>query len=117
MTSSFTSKRKQDVIPRSEVRTKQVKVMLNESEFFAIDEIRKGSSLSRAEVMRLLVFNKKIERPPVVPEVNIQLARDLGKALGNLATLAGVMRDGVFVEIGDVKYVIQDLQKALRGQK
>lgn len=117
MTSSFSSKRKQDDIMPFNVRTNQVKVMLNDEELSFLDNARAGTRYSRAELIRAIFFNKKIERPPVVPEVNIQLARDLGKALGNLATLAGVMRDGVFVEIGDVKYVIQDLQKALRGQK
>ena len=113
----FDSKRKQDRIPVEKVRKVQVKVMLNHEEVLFLDGARASSRLSRAEAMRALAFNRKIERAPVVPEVNLNLARELGRALGNLATVATVMRAGKFVELEDVKYQLTELQKALRGAK
>jgi len=113
----FDSKRKQDRIPVEQVRKVQVKVMLNHEEVLFLDGARASSRLSRAEAMRALAFNRKIERAPVVPEVNLNLARELGRALGNLATVATVMRAGKFVELEDVKYQLTELQKTLRGAK
>lgn len=99
------------------VRTNQVKVMLNDEELSFLDSARAGTRYSRAELIRAIFFSRKIERPPIVPEVNLVLARDLGKALGNLAAVATIMREGNYVEFDDIRYVVRELQKTLRGEK
>lgn len=113
--SDFVSKRKQDEIPPEKRRTNAVKVMLNEEEFSLIESLSSSRKISKAEVIRALVFNQKLDPVKVVPDVNLELARNLGRALGNLATVAGVMRSGKFVALEDVKYQVVELQKALRG--
>ena len=115
----FLSKRKQDEIPEYEVRTFAVKVMMNSDEINILDSARSSTNLSRAEVIRALIFKNAaaIKKAPIVPEINLQLARDLGRALGNLSTVAGVMRAGKFVELEDARYQVTELQKILRGAK
>lgn len=113
----FGSKRKQDRIENSARRNIQVKVMLNDEEALILDRAREASKLSRAEAMRALFLNRKIERAPIVPEVNREFARNLGRALGNLAAVASVMREGKYVGFDDIRYVVHELQKTLRGEK
>lgn len=115
-TVDYRSKRKQDEIQPDERREIAVKVMLNHAELDLIESARTGTKLSRAEVIRALALNLKVERAPIVPEVNLALARDLGRSLGNLATVAGVMRSGKFVELEDARWQVLQLQKILRGQ-
>jgi hypothetical protein len=113
----YRSKRKQDEIQPDERREIAVKLMLNHAELELLESARIGTKLSKAEIIRALAFNQKVERAPIVPEVNITLARDLGRSLGNLATVAGVMRAGKFVELEDARWQVLELQKILRGQK
>lgn len=115
MKASYRSKQKQDHIEQDEVRLKAIKIMVNSAELAQIEAARIGTKLARAEVVRFLALGKKIERAPVVPEVNLQLARDLGRSLGNLSTVATVMRSGQFVELADVRFQVLELQKILRG--
>ena len=117
MRTDYRSKRRQDEIAPEEVRTVTIKMMVNQSELAHIEAARAGTKLSRAEISRALIAGKKVERAPIIPEVNLQLARDLGRSLGNLATVAGVMREGKYVEFEDVRFQVLELQKILRGIK
>lgn len=116
MVADFRSKRKQDNIQEDERREIAIKVLVNQDELDVIEDARVGTRFSRAEIVRALALKRKIEHAPIVPEINLILARDLGRSLGNLATLAGVMRSGTFVELEDVRCRVVELQKILRGQ-
>lgn len=111
----YVSKRKQDRIPANERRTKAVKVMFNEDEFTAVESVASRHNISKAEVIRAMVFSHKLDPVKEVPEVNVELARNLGRALEDLATVAGGMRVGKLVALEEVQHQVWALQRALRG--
>lgn len=96
-------------LPDSERRKWSVNVRFNDKELADLDAIR-GSS-SRAEALRLLGFN---HFPPQIPTINSDVRKDLGRALGNLATAATGMRDGEYVEL---RGLVIELREKLGGVK
>jgi len=106
----FLSKRKQDEPPVDEVRSHQVKVMLNDAELGMLDDVR--GRLSRAEVMRYLLMNKM---PPPVPALNVMAWTELSRASANLNQLAHHLNAGGAFEIELIKETLDRFRAALIG--
>ncbi len=97
-------------LPADERRTHCVSVRFNPSELDDLDKTR--GRHTRGEAVRLALF---AHLPAPVPSVNASLRADLSRALGNLATVAVVMRGGEFVETAEIKQMIGDLRSSLIG--
>lgn len=73
-----------------------------------IDALRCGRT--RAATIRTAALGN-LPRP--IPAINSSLWVDLGRCLGNLATLAGMSRAGQFVEVADARRAVTDLRLLL----
>lgn len=87
-----------------------VSVRLNDAELERLD-IARGRH-QRGEALRMISMDKL---PAPVPEINVALRADLGRSLGNLATIATAMRAGNFAELGEIKILISELRNQLLG--
>ena len=85
-----------------------VSVRLHADEVAILDSRRQRNQ--RGSYLRAVLLYKA---PPVIPQVNQQLHRDLGRALGNLSTLATSMRGGSYIELQDVLAAVRDLKMLL----
>ncbi|MDP2780955.1 plasmid mobilization relaxosome protein MobC [Devosia sp.] len=106
----FLSKRKQDESPVKEIRTHQVKVMLNDDELRFLDDVRGG--LNRAEVMRYMLQNKM---PAPIPELNVIAWTELSRASANLNQLTHHLNAGGAFEVEQVKATLERFRAALIG--
>lgn len=95
-------------LPESERRKWSVNVRFNDQELADLDQVRGHSR--RAEALRLLAFS---HFPAPIPPVNADLRADLGRCLGNLATVAVIARGGQFVEADEVKKLVIELREKL----
>jgi len=98
-------------LPESERRIHSVNVRLNDAELAELDKAR--SRFQRAEALRMLALTS-LPSPINTPTVNSELAANIGRTFGNLATLATAIRSGEFVELAIIKKELQDLQFALK---
>lgn len=89
-------------------RTQCVSVRLNTVEAALLDQRRKRSQ--RGRYLRALLLDRT---PPVIPTINLDMHRDLGRALGNLATIATAMRAGNYAELNDVLGAVRALRTSL----
>jgi hypothetical protein len=89
-------------------RTHCVSVRLSPAELDLLDG-RRGRN-QRGSYLRACLLDKL---PPIIPPVNLSLYRDLGRALGNLSTIAVAMRSGKYVELPEVLQVVRDLRMRL----
>jgi hypothetical protein len=89
-------------------RTHCVSVRLSPAELSLLDSRRARNQ--RGSYLRACLLDKL---PPVIPPVNLSLHRDLGRALGNLATVATAMRGGKYVELPEVLQTVRDLRLRL----
>ena len=85
-----------------------VSVRLHSDEVAILDSRRQRNQ--RGSYMRAILLDKT---PPVIPAINQQLHKDLGRGLGNLATLATSMRAGQYVELPEVLQAVRDLRLIL----
>jgi len=108
--SDFLSKRKQDEPPAEEVRSHQVKVMLNDHEIHLLDLAR--GSLSRAEVFRFLLLNKM---PRPIPELNAAAWIALSRSAANLNQLARQLNMGEQVQVEQLRVSLEQFRMALIG--
>lgn len=99
-------------LPESELRTHCVSVRLNTAELAALDKIRR--KFQRGETLRMISFSR-LPTPVIVPEINRELATNIGRSFGNLATLATAMRGGEYVPLDQIKTALADLQLSLIG--
>ncbi|GAB5604157.1 hypothetical protein TK5_02360 [Sideroxyarcus sp. TK5] len=97
-------------LPPEERREHCVSVRLNPRELDDLDSIR--GRHTRGEAVRLALFDKL---PAPIPAVNADLRANLGRALGNLSTVAVAMRAGAYIESDEIKKMISDLRSALAG--
>ena len=97
-------------LPPDEKRNHCVSVRLNPAELDRLDKIR--GRMTRGEAVRLTMFSKM---PAAVPSINSDLRSDLGRSLGNLATLAGASRAGEYIDVTEIKTAIADLRARLTG--
>jgi hypothetical protein len=89
-------------------RTHCVSVRLSPTELSLLDD-RRGRN-QRGSYLRACLLDKL---PPVIPQVNLSLHRDLGRALGNLSTISVAMRGGKYVELPEVLQAVRDLRLRL----
>lgn len=95
-------------LPEIEKRKYCVSVRMNPAELAAIDALR--GRMRRGEAVRLALF---ANLPAPVPPINAELRADLGRALGNLATIAKTIRSGEHIDITEIKTVIDELRAQL----
>ncbi|MHB1115173.1 plasmid mobilization relaxosome protein MobC [Sideroxydans sp.] len=107
---NFLSKRKQDEPSVEEVRSHQVKVMLNDEELRLLDDIR--GRLSRAEVLRYLLMNKM---PPAIPALNQTAWTELSRASANLNQLVRHLNTGGALDVEQIIVMLDQLRAALIG--
>jgi len=107
---NFLSKRKQDDPPVEEVRSHQVKIMLNDKEISLLDDVR--GRLNRAEVMRYLLMDKM---PAPVPALNTLAWTELSRASANLNQLTHHLNAGGAFEVEQVKVMLERFRAALIG--
>jgi len=93
-----------------EVRDYCASVRLNPQELSQLDAVR--GKHQRGEALRMLALTSL---PAPVPAINADLRADLGRALGNIATLAIAMRAGDYAQIDDIKSVIFEAREKLGG--
>jgi hypothetical protein len=85
-----------------------IAVRFSDGELSSIDALRGGRT--RAAAVRTAALGA-LPRP--VPQINLHLWTDLGRALGNLSALAGMGRGGQFVDVGDARQAVTDLRRLL----
>jgi len=93
-----------------EKRTNFIAVRLTDAELSSVDSAR--GKMTRAAAVRHLAL---AQMPAPVPAINLHAWVDLGRALGNLATLAGMSRSGQFVDVGKAREAVAALRAALVG--
>jgi hypothetical protein len=98
-------------LPVGELRTHRIYLLLNDRELAQLDAAR--GRHQRAEAARMLLDRL----PAPVPEINADLRADLGRALGNLATIGTSMRGGEYIPLDDIKQAIFDLRDKLAGAR
>ena len=91
-------------------RMNKVCVFLTDAETAGLDD-RRGK-MRRSACLRACLTNSV---PPVIPPLNLHAWIDLGRALGNLATLSGMSRSGQYVDIGEARAAVNTLRAALIG--
>ena len=97
-------------LPVEELRTHCISVRLNPAELSELDSAR--GHHTRGEAVRLSLFNNL---PAPVPEINSDLRSELGRCLGNLATVAVVARSGDYIEGEEVRKLVVELRSKLIG--
>ena len=95
----------------SEKRNVAVGCRLTDSELKLLDH-RRGS-ISRGEYLRRAALQNA---PRPVPEINRQAWVDLGRSLGNLATVATAMRGGAYAELEEVEAAVREVRLKLIGK-
>ncbi len=93
-----------------EKRMNKVCVFLTDAETVALDDRR--AKLRRSAYLRACLTNTV---PHVIPPLNLHAWVDLGRALGNLSTLAGMSRRGEFVNVEEARAAVITLRAALVG--
>ena len=86
-------------------RCKKVSVFLDDDEASFLDAVR--GPIGRGKAFRLLLTTGL---PPRIPELNQKLAADLGRALGNLSSLATISRRGGYIEEMELLQNLRDLK-------
>jgi hypothetical protein len=95
-------------------RSHCVSVRVNDAELEKLDRQRERVGMQRGEFLRAAALHKL---PPTIPELNRRAWSDLGRALGNLSTVATAMRGGEYRELKEIQAAIKDLRQALIGAK
>lgn len=91
-----------------------ISVRLNRNELDLLDSRR--STMQRGTFFRAALHGKFPDQI-LIPSINKDLYRDLGRALGNLATVATAMRGGEYREIDEIKGILNDFRlKLLTGK-
>ena len=103
-------KRGRKRLDASDLRAVRVDLHLSAAEAAALDEAR--GRMGRCAYIRAALTGSA---PAQIPELNLHCWIDLGRALGNLATLAGMSRSGQYVDIGEARAAVRDLRAALIG--
>ena len=86
-------------------RRTKVAVFLDAGEAEFLDAVR--GPIGRGKAFRLLLTTGL---PPKIPEINQKLAADLGRALGNLASLATMSRHGGYIQETELLPALRDLK-------
>lgn len=89
-----------------------VKSRVNSRELSALDA-RRGK-MSRGAYLRAAALDRA---PRPIPQINICAWRDLGRALGNLASISTAMRSGEYIELSACRNAVVDLRNAILGAR
>lgn len=106
------AKRGRKEVAYEDKRLHGVTCRLTESELELCDS-RRGA-LRRGEWLRIGALKSL---PPAIPPLNREAWLVLSKLAGNLATLAGAMREGGHVEIEDVRLALSEFRLNLISAK
>ena len=99
--------------PKSDApRNHRIGCGMSDAELENLDKLRGG--VSRGEYLRRAALDKA---PRTIPELNRTAWADLGRALGNLSTIATAMRGGEYRQIEEIRAAIKDLRQTLIGAK
>jgi hypothetical protein len=79
-------------VPLNEQKRHNINVRLDDDQLSALETAR--GRMSRAELLRGALFNN-LPRP--IPSINLEMHQLLGRALGNLSSIAAASRRGGFV--------------------
>ena len=93
-------------------RQHKVAVFLDDDELDLLDGAR--CAMRRGHAIRLLLLGA-LPRP--IPSINIKLHSDLGRALGNLSSIATISRRGGFVQESELLPVLHELRALLISAK
>jgi len=112
------SKTRHDNVLPEDLRTNRLVVFMSDNELDDLHTRCTASNLRPAEFIRTVVSDKSVlPTPAIIPPVNIGLARDLGRSLGNLSTIASTMRKGAYVEFDEIAPLVTAVQNQLKGLK
>lgn len=110
------SRTKHDNVAPADLRKHKVAVRLSDDELAELNLHCDGHNLNRAELIRTMIFDKSsLPVPVIVPSINLELARVLGSAFGNLSTIACAMRQGGYVDFDEIAPLVSDVQNRLKG--
>lgn len=85
-----------------------VKACLSPGEAVILDARR--NRLTRGAFLRAAAIDSI---PQIIPPVNASLHADLGRALGNLATISTAMRGGDFIEVDECREAVRRVRNLL----
>lgn len=110
------SRTKHDNVAPADLRIHKVAVRLSGNEFAELNLHCGGHNLNRAELIRTMIFDRSsLPIPVIIPPVNLELARILGCAFGNLSTIATAMRQGGYANFDEIARLVSDVQNRLKG--
>lgn len=110
MTNGLTKQSGRKDLPTEQLRTHCVSVRLNPAELDLLDT-RRGTH-QRGEALRMAALTS-LPAALTVPEINLVVASDLRRSLGNLSTLSIAMRSGEYIPIDRVREEVQHLRQQL----
>ena len=111
-------KSKHDDVSPDELRVHRLVVFLSGAELDDLKTRSQVSKLTPAEFVRTVIDDaSNLPKPIIIPSVNLELARSLGRSLGNLSTIATAMRKGGFVNFDEIAPLVCEVQNQLRGVK
>ena len=93
-------------------RTNRVVSRLSDEELSLLDSVRGGRC--RGSAFRLLALDSL---PRSIPAINIKLHSDLGRALGNLSSIATISRQGGFVLESELLPILREVRTLLLSAK
>lgn len=93
-------------------RVNKLSVFLTADELEMLDSARGG--MSRARAIRLLLSG---DLPAPIPQLNLKLHADLGRALGNISALAAASRRGGFIPESQLLPALHELRLLLISGK
>lgn len=99
-------------LPPETKRSHCVSVRLNKAELDRLDNQRQRVNMKRGEYLRASSLHVL---PSIIPEINRQAWLDLGRSLGNLATVSSAMRGGDYVLLNEVERTVRELRQQLIG--
>ena len=109
VTKKHTNRGKNGVeIPTEAKRLRCVSVRLNADELDLLD--MKRQKMQRGSFFRAMLIEKM---PVFIPQINKEMHLNLGRSLGNLATVSTAMRAGNFVELDEIKKAVHALRLSL----
>lgn len=103
-----------DGLDHADPRINRVVVMLSNAELAELDSAIVGK-YKRPEYIRAVLFGRPLPAPVIIPEVNLELSRVLGKSFGNLSTIAVAMRKGEFIAFDEIAPLVMQIQNQLKG--
>lgn len=104
-----------DPLPKTELRATRISVYLSEGERAKIEASAAAVAMTAPEYLRTVGLDKL---PPIVPEVNRELWRELSRAGSNLNQIAKRLNEGGDLEdIEDLRTALREFRARLLGER